>query len=138
MNKKATPIGRQGFTLTELLLVMAMIGILAGIAFVVISNQRQKAKMNAVLQTVKSVHAIAQECRFRVGEITLPNQTNNPTNEVCKYSRTIWPGVSVSECEYSPVGGISADFYSVVCSDLGKKIQCGIMANGSCVTSNYP
>jgi prepilin-type N-terminal cleavage/methylation domain-containing protein len=136
--KKAMPTGRQGFTLVELLLVMSIMGILAAVVFVSLGKQRQKTKMNAVLQTVKSVHAIAQECRFRIGDVNLPNDLKNPTNEVCDYSRTIWPGVSVDECQYSPIGGTSDHYYSISCPDFGKRIRCGIMANESCVTEVIP
>lgn len=129
---KKIKLNNRAFTLVELLLVMAIIGILSSAVFVSLGNQRQKAKLNAVLQTAKGVHAIAQECYFREGEVDLPNLSQNPTNEVCQYSKTTWMPITVDECQYSPIGGISDHFYEIDCPTFGKKVRCGIRASEKC------
>ncbi len=123
----------KGFTLIELLLVIAIMGILSGIVFVSVGNQRQKAKMSAVLQTAKGSHAISKECHFRVGNINEPNNTKTPTNEICQGSKTNWMPITVKECSYvTGSGGTATDYYEIICSSFGKKIRCGIQSNGEC------
>jgi len=53
---------QQGFTLIELLIVIAIIGILASIVLVSLSSGRTKARNTAILQSLKSIMPIAQNC----------------------------------------------------------------------------
>jgi|GEM_PF-1360088 len=137
--KQDRSLDNRGFTMIELLLVMLIMGILAAIIFTSIGNQRQKTKLNAVLQTAKGTHAIARECYFRLGHVNNPDDAQNPTNEICQYSKTQWFPITVSECVYGNVGaGNNTASYEIICSDFGKKIECGIQSNGECEVSNIP
>jgi prepilin-type N-terminal cleavage/methylation domain-containing protein len=129
---------KKGFTLVELLLVMVIIGILGGVIFVSVGNQRQKAKLNAVMQTAKGSHAISRECYFRTSAINIPNDTKNPSNEICPGSKTEWMPITVDECSYTTSGIPASEYYEIVCEDLGKKIQCGIRGEGECQELDYP
>ena len=137
-NKKAMPAGRQGFTLVELLLVMVIIGVLGGVIFVSVGNQRQKAKLNAAMQTAKGPHAISRECYFRTGAINIPNDSKNPSNEICSGSKTEWMPLTVEECDYVTSGIPVDEYYEIICSDFGKRIRCGIRSNGECQELEYP
>ena len=44
MNKKVMPIGRQGFTLIEMLIVVAIVGLLASVVVLGIGNARERAR----------------------------------------------------------------------------------------------
>jgi len=125
-------INKKGFTLVELLLVLVIISILSTIIFISIGNQREKAKLNAILQTADGALAIAQECYFRVEGVDLPDNDTVPTNEICQYSKTIWPPVSVDDCNYSTVGGTSDHYYEIECPVYNKKVQCGFRAGEKC------
>jgi prepilin-type N-terminal cleavage/methylation domain-containing protein len=130
-NKNLVFADRRGFTLIEVLLVMLIIGILSGVIFVSVGNQRQKAKLSTVLKTAKGNHAISQECYFREGEVDLPNSPKNPTNEICEHSRTTWMPITVDECEYQ-TGATSDEYYFIDCPTFSKQIRCGIRASGEC------
>ena len=133
-NKKVLSVGGRGFTLIELLLVIVIIGILSTVIFISIGNQRKKAKLNAALQIANSVHAISQECYFRLNQIDLPDDAHNPTNEVCQFSKSTWspiPSNLSGDCGYVG-GGASNHFYEINCPGYGKRVRCGIRASEKC------
>jgi len=55
----SSPRSRQGFTLVELLTVIAIIGVLASILIVVIGNVRQKARGAQCMANLRSLHTAA-------------------------------------------------------------------------------
>ncbi len=60
---------KKGFTLVELLLVMAIIGILAGIVFIMIGPARKKARVTAFKKTMTDITAAATNCVDNGGAI---------------------------------------------------------------------
>jgi len=61
-NKQACLADRQGFTLVELLLVMAIIGILAGVIFVTTAPSRKKARITTFKQNMKDLVTASSLC----------------------------------------------------------------------------
>jgi prepilin-type N-terminal cleavage/methylation domain-containing protein len=53
---------KKGFTLVELLLVMAIIGILAGIVFIMIGPSRKKARVTVFKKTMSDIAIAATDC----------------------------------------------------------------------------
>ncbi len=80
-NKKACLPARQGFTLVELLLVMAIIGILAGVIFMAISPARQRARLTNFKEQMNSINTAATLCVDGGGTIT--NGAVPGTGTVC-------------------------------------------------------
>ena len=72
---------KRGFTLVELLLVMAIIGILAGIIFIAIGPARKRARITAFKEAMKNVATAATMCIDAGGQI----QTGmaNGSNSLC-------------------------------------------------------
>lgn len=133
-NKKRNDKNR-GFTLIEILLVIAIIGILAVAVLVAIGNQRQKTKLNSSLQTARSILAFAQECYFKNETLKIDEVPDRPTGYsgkrtddfICNNSITQWPVLSVEECGYQIINGGSG-VYEVDCGSIGA-INCN--ASGS-------
>ena len=92
--KKAMPIGRQGFTLLEILLVVAAIAILAGIVIVAINPSKQigdtrNAQRSSDVNTI--LNGVYQYTIDSNGNLpTIPTATCAllATNEVCKLTAT--------------------------------------------------
>jgi len=61
-NKKVDQSVEHGFTLVELLLVMAIIGILAGVIFVAIGPARKRARVTAFKEQMKNIATAASLC----------------------------------------------------------------------------
>ncbi len=75
---------KRGFTLVELLLVMAIIGILAGVIFMAISPARQRARMTNFKEQVNSINTAATLCVDGGGTI----QSAAPGGDMCSTAGT--------------------------------------------------
>jgi len=79
----------KGFTLVELLLVIAIIGILASILMVGMGAWRKKTKAVSVMETNRSALGYAIECYLRDKELTDPSDSGN----ICSGSSITWPAL---------------------------------------------
>ena len=62
-------INKKGFTLIELLLVIAIIGILAAVLFVSLGSQRERARVTAFKESMRSIGPGAQICTDQGGTL---------------------------------------------------------------------
>lgn len=132
-NIKLIKLGK-GFTLIEMLLVIAIIGILASVVFAMIGNS-DNTKRKATMSTAKSIMPYVQECMFKGDALNAPDNTKglDDGDKICDNSDSEWPTLSVDGCVYGTV----ADYnYSANCSvgDVGNIICSG--QDGKCV-ENY-
>ncbi|GEM_PF-443205 len=96
-NKKAMPTGKQGFTLVELLLAIAILVMLSGAILVSISSQREKARTTRMLSEVSAVMQPIYMCLADGGNIISPNATSGgPAVSICSLSVAYgtWPKTS--------------------------------------------
>jgi len=61
---------QKGFTLIELMIVVAIIGILAAVAIPAYSNYTKKAKYTEVIQASQSLKAAVEVCATDLGTVT--------------------------------------------------------------------
>ncbi|MCK5081141.1 MAG: type II secretion system protein [Candidatus Moranbacteria bacterium] len=120
---------KKGFTLVEMLLVMAIIGILAGVIFNT-ADGRKNARIKSALSTAKSIEPYAQECSFKGESLQSSPVVGQP---ICPNSATNWPAMGVSDCNYAPG---SATTWVIRCDIDGDItiITCDAQS-GDCVVS---
>ncbi len=126
---------KKGFTLVELLLVMAIIGILAGVIMVGMGSSRKKARVTSALKTADSIVAEAAECYLKNGTFSGPSDNNLGGGVICVGGSSVWPELA-KKCDYTNISVANFTF-DIVCNKSGKNpegdvIQCSV-ENASCI-----
>lgn len=130
---------KNGFTLIEILLVIVIIGIIGGIIFVALGNQRNRARFTSARATASSLIPMIQECLFN--QEPLRGYTNDRAtgysglgtmnDKICNGSITQWPELAVEECGYNIVSQYS---FSVNCGSSIGSVTCDA-GTGQCVVN---
>ncbi len=105
-------LGKKGFTLIEILVVLAILAILSTIVFVAVGNQRQRARLAAAASSVKSAMTLAATCAMFDGNVRQPDSQGG--NTLCVGSQQIsalivWPSLS-NNCFYCNIEGSKITF----------------------------
>ncbi|MFO7807334.1 MAG: type II secretion system protein [Candidatus Moraniibacteriota bacterium] len=121
---------KKGFTLVELLLVIAIIGILAGTIIVGISGQRNRARVASSIESLRSAMPYVVECYMNYGETAV----NSPVvdNPICSEGAgdLDYPGLDEG-CDYT---GITDGKIEVECTGGDTvTIVCDFTGEGNCV-----
>ncbi len=124
-NKRTYLFAKQGFTLVELLLVMAIVGILAGALMMGISSSRKRAKVTSALKTANGITAELADCYLNNKTV---DTSFNTSNAICPGAGN-WP--DINGCTY---GSYSGDVLTINCLSGYATITCKI-ADGNCKAS---
>lgn len=90
-------ISNKAFTLIELMVAIAIIGILAGVVLVSMSSYAKRARQTAALQTASSVMPAAMKCALEGKPFThFPKESSSGGGAICDGSSFQWPTLDTS------------------------------------------
>ncbi len=137
----------KGFTLIELITVIAIIGILAITVLVSISAQKERALTDKVLTEISGVIPNIYLCLSDDGTVSAPD--GNGGNNICNLSSGygVWPAMPSDFAYQSVSGNLNGDSWSLGVSYTGsgggenicctsKAERCGKIASGTACTVN--
>ena len=132
----------KAFTLIELMVAMAIIGILAGVVLVSMSGYAKRARETAALQTAASVMPAAIKCALESKTMSTPPSSDGG-GPICAGSSFTWPILNTSSTKgwvWVEASGDSSNpngYWYVLCGpnsncDAGQQyIGCSVTDNAN-------
>jgi len=118
LNKKAIPKSRQAFTLIELLIIIAIMGILLSVVLITLNTARNRAKDNSFKTIAKSIQTGLVSCCIN-SETALGNTVNQP---ICAGGGNYPSDVSIGTINGGNCNG----------SSFSKEVTPGTKNSGNC------
>lgn len=107
MKKQKNNSLKKGFTLIEVMMVMAIIGIMAGVVMVSMKSSVDRSKKSSALTTASSVLPEIVTCQDDGGNINRPSSSSTGGGTICSAAghNAAWPNISQTGWVYSAAGG---------------------------------
>jgi prepilin-type N-terminal cleavage/methylation domain-containing protein len=85
---------KEGFTLIEVLIVVAIISILATITFVLMGNTKKNARLNNTKTVLKTAILAVYSCNDAGSVVSIPSGTEDGTKVICPAAAgSFWPAL---------------------------------------------
>lgn len=85
---------KKGFTLLEILIVVAIIGILASVIFVFMSQSKKNARLNNAKTALKGAILMVISCNDANSTVNVPSGLENGTKDICPATpNSHWPAL---------------------------------------------
>lgn len=121
---------QKGFTLIELMIVVAIIAILAAIALPAYSNYTKKAKVSEVILAASSLRTDVSE--YVASNNALPPTTWKPDFQATKYvSKLGWDGKSIVATAQA-IGDANIDAKTITLTPDATKVTDGVIPEWVC------
>ena len=101
---KTTIKANRGFTLVELLLVIAIIGILAAVLFISLGKQRQRARITAFKEQMRTLLPNMTTCVDNGGVLLTPNGTGGDICSLGSHHGTFLHNDYMKDCTINGTG----------------------------------
>lgn len=133
--KKAIYAGKRGFTLVELMIVIAIIGILAGVVTVSMKSSVDKSKRASALTSAASVLPELVTCADDGGVVSTPAANSDICTGPTGHENAHWPNINEKTgWAYGSTSGTLALGNYVFCLTKSSEtsIRCSMAENGCC------
>ncbi len=124
---------QKGFTLIELMIVVAIIAILAAIALPAYSNYTKKAKVSEVILAASSLRTDVSE--YVASNNALPPATWEPDFQETKYVKSVtWDGTEIVATAQA-IGDENIDDKTITLTPDATKVASGVVPAWTCAGS---